>query len=321
MNRNKIAVIYGDLGSQKEVNIGHGDDIYEALKDDYNVQKFWLRQDGFEDFVDKLLKFKPDLIFNNSCGKFSGDGTIEGVFDILGLNYVGSELIATASCFDKKITKRIISSEEILVIKDLTIGLNDWRDNRASVLNRVKRKLGYPIVVKVVRGTDSIGMTVCRKEKETIQAINKAFREGDRIMLEQYVERKHEVTCFVLGNGKRLRPLDVVEYKFEEDILSEELKKRIDEVETIVPSRIPKKLYDKIQRLAMICHRILGCRDYSRTDFLIGKDLNIYFLETNAHAGLGVNSASTLSAKTRYGWSHREFIKRLVRIALSRKAA
>src|SRR5690606_11146873 len=150
-----------------------------------------------------------------------------------------------------------------------------------------------PLIVKASQGSDSIGVSLVKEENQLITALRIALREDDTILVEDFVRRKAEVTCMVIGNGADIQALEPVERVYDTDIL---YPITITDRSYRFPN-IPKETIEKIKEYSITAHRSLGCSDYSRSDFLIGKRGGIYFLELNAHAGLGNVGPTAFAAK------------------------
>lgn len=318
MNKVKyIGIIYGGNKSQTEINLDHAKAVGNALKDEFKVTYYntTISEDRQKLVKDRRLG-KLDIIFNNSAGKKGGDGTVEGFLDILDVPYVGSGMLATALAFDKKTTKRILLSVGIPHIKDLTIGKNDWKANHQGVINRVKVRLGFPVIVKASGGTDSIAVKRVNNSKELAPALTRAFREDDHVIIEQYIQRMAEVSCMVFGNGLKTQAFKPVQWAHLGDILKTR-EKFIPEM-MIIPPKFADSIIDRIKKISVTAHRVLGCNDYSRSDLIISKNRKVYFLEINAHAGLGVNSSTVRMAAATKGWDHSRLVKEILHLAIKR---
>ncbi|PIR28040.1 hypothetical protein COV39_01220 [Candidatus Berkelbacteria bacterium CG11_big_fil_rev_8_21_14_0_20_40_23] len=314
---NNIGIIYGGFKSQADINLDHAKAIASAFVPHYKIIYYNLSTPKGQDILIRDWRNKKvDFIFNNSAGKKGGDGTVEGFLDILGIPYVGSGMLPTAMAFDKKTTKKIVSGSGILVVKDLTIGFNNWKENKQGVINRIKRAIGYPLIVKASRGTDSIAVAIVKNTKELIPAIKRAFKEDDHLVIEEFVRKIAEVSCMVYGNKKNIEAFLPVQWGHEGDIL--ETDEKFDVAKMTIPPKLGPTTIARIKKVSIIAHRILGCDDYSRSDLIISKNRKIYFLEINAHAGLGLSSSTVHMAKATKGWDHKKLINNILMLAVKR---
>ena len=317
MTIKNIGIIYGGFKSQAEINLDHAKAIASAFVPHYKIIYYNLSTSKGQDILIRDWRNKKvDLIFNNSAGKKGGDGTVEGFLDILGIPYVGSGMLATAMAFDKKTTKKIVSGSGVLVVKDLIIGINNWKENKQGVIDRIKRAIGYPLIVKASGGTDSIAVAKVKNTKELIPAIKRAFKEDDYLVIEEFVCKIAEVSCMVYGNKKNIEAFLPVQWGHEGDILGTD--EKFDVAKMTIPPKLGPTTIERIKKVSILAHRILGCDDYSRSDLIISKNRKIYFLEINAHAGLGLSSSTVHMAKATKGWDHKKLINNILMLAVKR---
>lgn len=311
-----IGLITNSQTSQGSINSGHAQDIQASLTAlGYATATYDLAEPAD---LDRLLKDraagKLDLVFNNAAGKRGGDGSIEGLLEVVGIPYVGSDVLATAAAFDKKTTKLVVASQGVPIIRDLDFHREQFEAKPDWVLDEIEYGLKFPVIVKASQGSDSIGVSLVRTRKELAPAIKRALAEDDQILVEDFIKRYAEVTCFVLGNGKQAKALAPVERVFEGVIYSIDLPGR----SYRIPTHLDAAVIRTIEKYSVAAHRSLGCSDYSRSDFIITRQGKIYFLEVNAHAGLGKVGPPVFAAKHSHGWDHKRLIQELVRTATKR---
>lgn len=253
-----------------------------------------------------------DIVLNNAGGKKGGDGTVEGLLTLFDIPFVGSDTLATAVAFDKQTTKSVVTQAGVPVVRGMSISAVEFLEAPDEIVDRIKRKIGYPMVVKASQGSDSLGVSLVQTERELVPALRAAFKQDDHILIEDFVRRKAEVTCMVIGNGSKAKALEPVERVYDADILYPGVKR------TYRRPDLPEETIAKIMRYALAAHRAITCSDYSRSDFLVGKRGGIYFLELNAHAGLGNSGPTAFSTKESMGWSYEDMIEEILRIAYER---
>jgi D-alanine-D-alanine ligase len=313
-----VGVIYNGDTSQAHINLDHAKDIGSALSDFevtyYNVTEL---SDVKKMIADKESG-KLDIVINNSAGRKGGDGTVEGLLEILDLPYVGSDVLATAVAFDKKSTKFVVADHGVPIIRGYNFSREQFDTQRDWVLKQIEDGLKYPVVVKASQGSDSIGVSLVRKSEKLLPALERAFKEDSNVIVEDFIKRSAEITCMVIGQGETAYALKPVERVYEGDILySYEITDRTYRT----PSQIDQSILDAIEVYSIIAHNALNCSDYSRSDFLVGQKGNIYFLELNAHAGLGSTGPTAYAAKTTKNWEHKDLIQELLSIAAKRYAS
>jgi D-alanine--D-alanine ligase len=312
-----IGIITSQKFAQADINADHAKDIGTALTNEgfavayYDVAK---PKDIDRILADKKSK-KLDLIFNNAAGRRGGDGTVEGLLDILDIPYIGSDVLATAVAFDKKSTKTMVAEQGVPIIRGFNFSREEFELKRQWVVDQIEQYLHYPVVIKASQGSDSIGVSLVRKQEQVEAALKRAFKEDGHVLVEDFIKRKAEITCMVLGNGERAYALKPVERVYEGDILYpwNELDRTYR-----IPTHIDQKILDQIEAYSIVAHNAINCSDYSRSDFLVNKTGEIFFLELNAHAGLGKVGPTVYTAEATHGWNHQQMIKAIVDIAIER---
>lgn len=308
-----IGIISGGTHAQSHINKDHALDIGGVLQKKYTVRYYDLSQkEDFENLLHDHRTEKLDVVFNNAAGKQGGDGTVEGLLELLTIPFVGSDTLATAVAFDKKTTKTVVKAAGVPTIRGLTVTGQEFLEEPEEVMEKLARRIRVPMIVKASQGSDSIGVSLVKEEKDIIPAIRKALKEDDTIIIEDFIRRQAEVTCMVLGNGDEAKALEPVERVYETEILYP------DAARTYRHPNLNEEILTKIKKYSVKAHRAVGCADYSRSDFLIGKKGKIYFLELNAHAGLGNTGPTAFSTQHSMGWSYDKMIQEILNLSLKR---
>lgn len=315
MDVKHIGIITGGLRKQVVVNKDHAKDIASALENDYEIGFYNLASTrDINRLIENSRLKKLDIVFNNAAGKRGGDGTVEGFLDLLGVPYVGSDSLATAVAFDKKTTKAVVKDAGVPIVRGFSIPLHEFEDDEAAVVEKIEKKIGYPLIVKASQGSDSIGVSLVKKPEDLHQALLDAFAEDDYVVIEDFIKRSAEITCMVIGNGRETVALTPVERVYDTEILYPwDVSART--------YRIPDttdEIMESIKRYSLMAHKAVGCEDYSRSDFLVGRSGGIYFLELNGHAGLGKVGPTAFTAKVSREWGYEDMIKSILQIAVKR---
>jgi len=308
-----VGIIYGGNHAQSHVNISHARDMGEALSKKYQVTYYDLsKKEEFDLLISNHRSKKLDVVFNNSAGKQGGDGTIEGLLELLGIPFVGSNTMATAMAFDKKITKTIAKAAGVPVVRGLTITSQEFLENPELIMEKLAHRIKVPMIVKANQGSDSIGVSLVKATNEIIPAIRLALKEDDTIVIEDFIKRKAEITCMVIGNGDEAYALEPVERVYETEILYPDAKR------TYAEPKLSEEILTKIKKYSVKAHNAITCSDYSRSDFLVGKKGSIYFLELNAHAGLGNSGPTAFATRHTLDWSYEQMIEEILKAGLTR---
>jgi D-alanine-D-alanine ligase len=303
MTRGRVAVVMGGPGAEREVSIASGRGVLRALLDlGYEARSL----DFDARFVDALKEFKPDVVFNALHGTGGEDGRIQGILDWLGVPYNGSDLRSCAIAMDKHLTKKLLSAE------GLPTPAWDVFDLEGGTLPLLPGSLDLLLVVKPRAEGSSAGVKIVRTHEQWTQTMIDESARSHSIMAEEYVDGR-EFSCGVLGE----EPLPIVEIVPAGEFYSYEAKYAAGGSRHFVPAHIGADLAARLQMLALSVHRLIGMRDYSRTDFIVTKEGRPYILETNALPGLTPTSLFPEECAA-VGISFEALIDRLTQTALAR---
>lgn len=305
VKRPKVAVVMGGTSSEREVSIASGAKIVRALEElGYAVRS--LDFDGR--FVDNMRELAPDVVFNALHGPGGEDGTIQGVLEWMGIPYTGSGLLSCALAMDKHLTKKLLSAEGLPTPNWDAYDLGD------GALPLLPGSLDLPLVVKPRNEGSSAGVTLVKTHEQWTQAMIAASTRipNAQVVAEEYIAGR-EFTCGILGD----EALPVIEIIPSDDFYSYQSKNTAGGSRHLVPAPIDDDLAARIRMLALTVHRLLGLRDYSRTDFIVSKEGRPYILEVNALPGMTPNSLIPDEAAA-LGISYEALVDRLVGYALGR---
>jgi len=282
LKKYKIAVLAGGCSSERDISIKSGEAVFKSLEkmgltprliDIREENSIFLNNNDF------------DLAFIALHGRFGEDGTLQKILEEKNIKYTGSGPMASLKAMDKIKTKKILINENIKTPDFIVIeGLNDIRECPFPA----------PYVVKPAAEGSSVGLTIASNKKELPEAVIKAAAFGQKVIIEQYIEGR-EITGAILDD-KSLPLVEIVPAKGVYDYNS-----KYDSPDTkyIVPASIGKDLYKKCQLRALMSHKVVGCRSFSRVDMRLDKSGNIYVLEINTVPGLTQRSLLPMAACAR----------------------
>ena len=303
MSNIRVAVVMGGPSAEREVSIESGQAVMKALAAlGHDAQS--LDFDGR--FVDALREIRPDVVFNALHGTGGEDGTIQGVREWLGIPYTGSDLTSCALAMDKHLTKKLLAAE------GLPTPAWDTFDLAGGTLPLLPGSLNLPLVVKPRSGGSSAGVSIVRTHEEWTKAMIGVAPKTTQILAEEFIPGR-EFSSGVLGE----EALPLVEIIASDEFYSYEAKYKPGGSRHLVPAPIDADLTARLQMLALSVHRMLGLRDYSRTDFIVTKEGRPYILEINALPGLTPLSLLPDEARAA-GISFEALIERLLQFALGR---
>lgn len=306
MSKARVAVVMGGPSSEREVSISTGQAVLKALLSlGYDARSL----DFDERFVDAMRELRPDAAFVALHGPGGEDGGIQSILEWLGVAYTGSGPRACALAIDKHVTKKLLAAE------GLPTPAWDVFDLHAGSLPLMPGSLNLPIVVKPRDEGSSAGVSIVKTHEEWSHAMLDAARRAPLIMAEEYIAGR-EFSCGVFFD----EALPVAEIIPAAEFYTYAAKYEPGGSRHDVPAHIDESLTRRLQTLALSVHRLLGLRDYSRTDFLVSREGRPYILEINALPGLTPTSIFPDECSS-VGISFEALVDRLVSAAIKRRGA
>jgi D-alanine-D-alanine ligase len=258
-----------------------------------------------------------DLAFPLLHGAYGEDGTIQGLFEMADIPYVGSGVLASSVAMDKTFAKPIYADFGLAVADGITVHQRDWIAQRELEIAKIKA-LGLPVFVKPARSGSSRGTTKVKSDSEIAPAIEEAHRHDPRAMVEVAIKGR-EIECAVLEiNGKAhasvLGEIRVHEphefYDFEA--------KYLDGSTTFdVPANVTPEIARAISDAAVTAFEALGCEGLARVDFFLTEENQVIINELNTMPGFTSMSVFPMLWKAT-GKSYSEVITQLCESALAR---
>ena len=300
----KVAVAMGGTSAEREISIRTGSGVMRALHDlGYEAQSL----DYDARFLDAVRALQPDVVFIGLHGPGGEDGQIQAILDYLTIPYQGSGVEACALAMDKHLTKKLCAAE------GLPTAAWDLFDLSGGTLPLLPGSLDLPLVVKPRFEGSAIGVNIVRTHEQWTQAMIDAATQYGEILAEEFIPGR-EFTCAVLGE-EALPVVEIVPNR--DEFYTYEAKYATGGSTHITPARIDDDLAARMQMLALSVHRLVGLRDYSRTDFIVSKEGRPYILEINTLPGLTPTSIFP-DACGAAGISYEALVDRLVGYALAR---
>lgn len=253
--------------------------FYEYYLDlEESVGKMVFKRKGF---AGKSLTV--DLAFPALHGTYGEDGSIQGMFEMLGVPYVGCDVPSSAVAMDKALTKILMRDAGIPTTKFIWFTRADWQENKPDIISRIKN-LSWPVFVKPVHLGSSIGIAKVKDEKDLENKIEAALHYDNKVLVEEGIEQLMDVTCCLIGNDKP-RESVLQESVFSDDLFSYEDKyisgggaqtgKATKNL--VIPASLDAPTTAAIQETAVEVFKILGCSGIARVDFLYDKKSKKFF--------------------------------------------
>ncbi len=239
---------------------------------------------------------ETDIFFPVLHGKCGEDGTIQGLFEMLDIPYVGCGVSASANAMDKSITKRLVDSIGIRQARYVAIDRYN-ADDLDGIVSECVNKLGYPMFVKPCASGSSIGITKAVDEMTLRQGILLALEHDSHVLVEEFINAR-ELECAVIDDGKTL-VAEVGEVISADEFYDFDSKYNNAASITETHPDIPAELEERIRESAKAIFRVLDCRSLSRVDFFLNRDTGeLIFNEINTLPGFtNISMYPMLAAK------------------------
>jgi D-alanine-D-alanine ligase len=300
----KVAVVMGGNSAERDISKQTGAGVLRALTAlGYDATPL----DYDERFIDAIRSLAPDVVFNALHGPGGEDGHVQALLDYLSIPYTGSGIEASSLSMDKHLTKKLLAAE------GLPTAAWDLFDLSGGTLPLLPGSLDPPLVVKPRFEGSAIGVLVVRTHEQWTAAMLSASKVYSQILAEEFIEGR-EFTCAVLGE----EALPIVEIIPNRDsFYTFDAKYEPGGSTHIVPAHIDEDLAARLQMLALSAHRLLGLRDYSRSDFIVSVDQRPQILEINSLPGMTATSLFP-DACASVGITYEALVDRLLQYALAR---
>ena len=347
MARTRLAILYGGRSAEHQVSVVSARSVMEALDPDrFEVVPIaitragaWLlpdrspleltASDGALPEVEAAgteLAVRPeqgvggvDVVFPILHGPFGEDGTVQGLFELADLPYVGSGVLASALAMDKAMAKVVLAQAGLPQAPYLVVPERDWRADPDRVAAEVEGRLAYPVFTKPARLGSSIGISKVKIPDGLAAGLADAFAHDTKALVEQGVVAR-ELECGVLGNDAPEASVvgEVVPghefYDFEAKYLDESLKLEI-------PAPVPGAVRDRVRELSLRAFQALDCEGFARVDFFYEEATGRVLLnEVNTIPGFTPKSMFPMLWGAS-GLSYPDLVARLVDLAVERHAA
>ena len=232
----------------------------------------------------KINNIVIDLAFLGTHGGNTEDGNLQGLLRLNNIKFTGCDVIGSVLCMNKSLTKIVCKNNNIPVVEDVILNKND---NFIELIPSILEKLGNNLIIKINNGGSSIGIFFSN-ENNLIENIYKAFELCDIIIIEKVIECE-EYSVGIIGNYPDLLISNVGKFIKENNFFDYENKYKSDLIPTI-DINLNQILVDKIVEYSKILFKELFIKNYSRFDFFITSNNELYLNEINTLPGLSSKS-------------------------------
>ena len=253
-----------------------------------------------------------DVAFPVLHGPYGEDGTIQGLFEMIGIKYVGSGVLASAVSMDKSYAKPIFASAGLSVAAGIVVTSKNFE---------LPSSLTFPLFVKPARSGSSRGTTKVKQKSDLASAVEHALSFDTKVIIEQAVAGK-EIECAVLQADGKITASEVgqisISSKFE--FYDFQAKYLDNSMELIVPAELPAGVQSKIQQAAITAFNAAGCEGLARVDFFYSTQGEIIINEINTMPGFTPTSVYPKLIE-KNGINYQELISKLITTAQTRSAS
>lgn len=255
-------------------------------------------------------EIKIDVVFPILHGLYGEDGTVQGLLELAQIPYVGCGVLASAVAMDKLSTKIIADSLGICQAAYVPV-MRSQLEDMSLVIDRIEKKLSYPMFVKPSNAGSSVGVNKAENQKELEHALLEAARHDKRILVEEAIVG-HEVECAVFGGGKEeVVASGVGEILSAADFYDFESKYYNEESRTIADPELPGNATEEIRKNAIAIFKAIDGYGLSRVDFFVTKEGKVIFNEINTMPGFTAISMYPMLWEAR-GISKAQLVEKLI---------
>jgi D-alanine-D-alanine ligase len=287
----RIGVLMGGFSREREISMRSGRNCLAALE---RLGYDAVPVDVGRDIVDVLAREAIEVAFLALHGEYGEDGKIQGLLEFIGIPYTGSRVLASAVGMNKAYSKKIATFYDVPTPPFVLFNCNG---DIETGCDRALQDLELPVMIKPCEEGSSLGVTKLDDGAQMQALVSELCREYDQVIVEEYVTGE-EVTVGLLESGEGFRELPVLQL-VPRDAAFYDYDAKYNEgmTEFILPAAIPEKTAARCQELARIVHRAIGCRGFSRVDFMIDAAGVPQFTEINTLPGM--TDTSDLPAQAR----------------------
>lgn len=341
MAKENVCIVYGGKSAEHDVSILTAQNVLNAIdKDKYQVDIIYITNDGDwkkkENIVNPIDDIDTLRLTDVNAGEISHllstgslggaysaifpllhgpngeDGTIQGLFEVLDIPYVGNGVLAASSSMDKLVMKQLFAHRGLPQLPYVSFLRSEYQKYEDNILKLVHDKLEYPVFVKPANLGSSVGISKCNNEEALKTGIEEAFQFDRKLVIEQGINAR-EIEVAVLGNdypettwpGEVVKDVAFYDYK---------AKYKDGKIRLDIPADLDDEVKMTLRNMAVEAFKATDCSGLLRADFFVTDDNQIFINETNAMPGFTAYSMYP-SLWENMGVSYAELISRLIELA------
>ena len=341
----KVVVLAGGTSTERAISLVSGTGICKALRqkghrailvdifcgvqevdqedpfpETYDVEAASAYMSSFNDRIDEMKKIrrnffgpnvlelceKADIVFLGLHGANGEDGKVQAAFDLMGIRYTGTGYLSSAMAMDKGITKQIFLMNHVPTPRGVTMEKDSAADDAAEL------GMEYPVVVKTCCGGSSVGVYMAADKEEFQQALKDAYSYEDQVVVEEYIKGREFSVAVV---DKKAYP--IIEIAPLQGFYDYKNKYQPGSTIETCPAEISEELTKKMQGYAEQAAEALGLEAYSRLDFMMKENGDMYCLEANTLPGMTPTSLIPQEAQV-LGMDYPTLCEELIRVSMKK---
>ena len=259
-----------------------------------------------------------DVFFPVLHGTFGEDGTIQGLFEMAAVAYVGAGVLGSSVGMDKGVFKDVMRANGIPVLESLLVTRHRLETDTDAVMDMVEATLPYPVFVKPANLGSSVGVSKCRSRSDLLEGLMEAALYDRRVLIERGLDAR-EIEISVLGNNQPHAsiPGEVLPAA---EFYTYEAKYHDDRSRTLIPADLPFETAEAMRAAAVAAYRAIDCAGMARVDFLLDKRSGEFYLnEVNTLPGFTQISMYPKLWEAS-GLPYSQLLDQLIELALERRA-
>ena len=271
--KKKILIISGGISKERTISLDTGRQVSKELKKNGYLTKI---VEPDHNLIKAINSYKPKIIFNALHGQFGEDGYIQTILETTGIPYTHSGVIPSAIAMDKILSKKIFIKNKILTPKFIEYS---FLENKKQIINKIEKKLKFPVVVKPINEGSSVNVFICTKLN--VFKNLKSLKSYKRIIIEEFISGR-EIQAAIL-NFKKLGAIELKPNRKFYDYQAKYNPRA--KTKHLIPVDLTKKQYSNLMNIALKAHKLIGCSGVTRSDFKF-KNGKFYLLEINTQPGM-----------------------------------
>ena len=347
MSKLHVAVLFGGRSGEHEVSLMSARSVLSVLDPaKYEVTQIGITHEGKwltgEDVLGKFEQNKLadlkhfvlspdpsdasrsmphaiDVFFPVLHGTFGEDGTIQGLFELADVAYVGAGVVGSSVGMDKGVFKDVMIANNIPIVDTMVILRSEIEKDVMAVIESVEKMSGYPLFTKPANLGSSVGVTKCSNRSDLQEGLMEAASFDRRILVQKGITNAREIEVSVLGNQNPIAsvPGEVLPSR---EFYSYESKYIDGTSGLLIPASLPEEVTEKICKYAVRAYQAIDCAGMARVDFFVEKDTDrIYLNELNSIPGFTKISMYPKLWEAS-GLSYSQLVDRLIELGMQRKA-